>query len=232
MHGGTPSTEQWDTWHGHTNKQVRDELVRQHFEADPEKPLPPVQVDKGSGNLRAVPVGEVSMFVSYVCASVGEVRIGMRCVLVCDSEGLTGCVGCTTRFECGLSDPYLTCPPAFHPRQVLAEVASVLGTDMTRWKAMIEESVRRREQRALGSGRGGAGRYGPRPALPSPVVGGVPPAAGAVGGMDGAGMVDLGPPSHRRNKPYKDIDVPKVSGTYVGLLNRASWVGLGVCVCV
>jgi hypothetical protein len=50
----------------HHHQQVRDDLVRQHFEADPEKPLPPVQVDKGSGNLRAVPVGEVLAEVAQV----------------------------------------------------------------------------------------------------------------------------------------------------------------------
>jgi hypothetical protein len=90
---------------------------------------------------------------------------------------------------------------------------------MSRWKAMIEESVRRREQRALGSGRGGgAGRYGPRPVLPPPVVGGLGVSPSMVGGaVDSAALDLLGAgASSRRNKPYKDIDVPKVRGGVVG----------------
>ena len=149
--------------------QVRDDLVRQRFDADPDKPLPPVRVDKGSGVLRDVPVGEV-----------------------------------------------------------LAEVAGVLGGDMARWKAMIAESLRRREQRearALGGGRGDGGgvpgRYGPRPVLAPAGLGVMPLAAAAAAGVEG----DLVGGAARRNKPYKDIDVPKVSLLWL--------VGRGVvCVCV
>lgn len=158
--------------HTKKTKQVRDDLVRQRFDADPDKPLPPVRVDKGSGVLRDVPVGEV-----------------------------------------------------------LAEVAGVLGGDMARWKAMIAESLRRREQRearALGGGRGGGGgvpgRYGPRPVLAPAGVGVMPPPAAAGVVVEG----DLVGGAARRNKPYKDIDVPKVS--LLWLVGRA--VGLAGCVCV
>lgn len=114
--------------------------------------------------------------------------------------------------------------------EVLAEVAGVLGGDMSRWRAMIAESVRRREQReqrSLGSGRGGVGgpgRYGPRPVLPPAVVGGVVPPAAAGVGLEG---VEMGGGLSRRNKPYKDIDVPKVSrvGGFEGCVNVYVYVG-------
>jgi hypothetical protein len=132
---------------------VRLGLIRTAFEADQEKPLPPVQVDKGSNVLKAVPVGEV-----------------------------------------------------------LAEVAAVLGKDMSRWRQLIEESTRRRARGREGGGGGGlprgrgGGHYGPRPVLG--MGGGALVAAG--GGGVGGGVVgmDLGPP--RASKNYKDIDVPKV----------------------
>lgn len=137
---------------------VRLGLIRTAFEADQEKPLPPVQVDKGSNVLKAVPVGEV-----------------------------------------------------------LAEVAAVLGKDMSRWRQLIEESTRRRARGREGGGGGGGGmprgrgggHYGPRPVLG--VGGGALVAAGG-GGVRGAGVVgmDMGPP--RASKNYKDIDVPKVRG--------------------
>ncbi len=135
---------------------IRQELVRQAFDADHDKPLPPVQVDKGSGVFKPVPVGEV-----------------------------------------------------------LAEVASVLGKDMSRWRQLIDESTRRRDRGGGGGGRRGGGgghhHYGPRPAV---VLGGVGALAAASGlGASGAGlgMADDGPPPPRSSKYYKDIDVPKVS---------------------
>lgn len=132
---------------------VRLGLIRTAFEADQEKPLPPVQVDKGSNVLKPVPVGEV-----------------------------------------------------------LAEVAAVLGKDMSRWRQLIEESTRRRARGREGGGGGGGGmprgrgggHYGPRP-----VIGAGGGALVAAGGGGVVGM-DMGAP--RGGKNYKDIDVPKVRG--------------------
>ena len=121
--------------------QVRVELIRKAFDLDQEKPLPPVQVDKGNNNTVAIPVGEV-----------------------------------------------------------LAEVANVLGKDMSKWKQLIEEGARRRE-------RGGRRFSGPRPVVTAPVLGGL---AGAGTGLNTEGLQIGGGRGRGRN--YKDIDVPRVSG--------------------
>lgn len=201
------------------HRQVHEELIRKAFEADESKPLPPALVGPPHTTPLRPPPSKSNLFASMALRPPLQIDRGNNNV---------------RQVQVG---------------EILLDVAKYLGKDMSKWKQLVEDSARKRANRAAHRAGGGAGprpgmdrcvllinqghglaprhrspthcpsthlpasamlchAYRPAPALP-------PTGVTTLSEVPPPGVIPvpvvLPDMSGRPRKPYKDMDVPKVS---------------------